>query len=406
MTETPPVNRRSGRSRVGRGGRRGAAAQPPAVATEPPLPVHEPKQQPEPHEQQPPPLQEATTPAAPPPAAMMADARRKAAGRRRVLATTATVTATATATNNNNNDSTISSTQSTPRRQSANRRRRTSRRFEEITSSSEEEPELDLPDDHEPPRPDEAPLPTATSFSRRIWQVIANSPQWIREQGRGSDSETDSDTEVLRKLYQRRRVSGPYWLRPDVHAPNRLTYAEHERNRRRRRRLGVLHNGEDYPYMSGSEYDDSDDMGDEDDDRNDGDYRDDDGDEEDGGGVNIKRDPDDDWDARPLGMLDEYPPPSEMVAQFAHLPGVDELPPDADIEDLRRLLPKPPLWRRLRKGFRVYVRKPGLRLLKWVALRLLFAIFAVYWIAKEAVLFLARVSWRVLSSYVWKPLTA
>jgi hypothetical protein len=249
-----------------------------------------------------------------------------------------------------------------------------------------------LPDDHEPPRPDEAPLPEARSFSHRLWQVIANSPRWIREQGRGSDSETDSDTEVLRKLYQRRRVSGPYWLRPDVHAPNRLTYAEHERNRRRRRRrLDALYNGEEYPYMSGSEFTDSDAT-------------------DDSENTDIKRDPEedgvygDDWGEQPLDMLDDYPPPD--MAQFAHLPGMDQLPPDADIEDIVRLLPKPSPWRRFRKGFRVYVRKPGLRLLKWIVLRLLFAIFAVYWIIKEIILFLLRVAWHVIYNYLWKPLTA
>ncbi|KAI8052817.1 hypothetical protein BDF22DRAFT_685364 [Syncephalis plumigaleata] len=77
------------------------------------------------------------------------------------------------------------------------------------------------------------------------------------------------------------------------------------------------------------------------------------------------------------------------MAQFAHLPGMDQLPPDADIEDIVRLLPKPSPWRRFRKG---------LRLLKWIALRLLFAIFAVYWIVKEAILFLTRT---VLTGPLW-----
>ncbi|KAI9594958.1 hypothetical protein BDF19DRAFT_442943 [Syncephalis fuscata] len=357
MTETPPATRRAGRGRGGRTGRRGASK----LATveskvadadeqlEMPLPT--------------------TTPVAPPPVAIVADARRRSTGRQRVLAT--------------EGESPTSSVNSTPRRQSASRRRRTSRRFEQLTSSSEE-PELDLPDDHEPPRPDEAPLPTATSFPHMLWRAIANSPRWIREQGRGSDSETDSDTEVLRKLYQRRRVSGPYWLRPDVHAPNRLTYAENERNRRRRRRrLDALQNGEEYPYMSGSEFDDTDDDSQMGDDGEDDAYG-------------------DDWGERPIETMDDYPPPD--MTQFAHLPGVDQLPPDADIEDIVKLLPKPSVWRRFRKGFRAYVRKPGLKLLKWIALRLLFAIFAVYWIIKEAVMMLTRISWTVLHSYIWKPL--
>ncbi|RKP06581.1 hypothetical protein THASP1DRAFT_31609 [Thamnocephalis sphaerospora] len=316
-----------------------------------------------------------TTPMAPPPAVAPVDMQRKSSGRKRA------------------GDGTSSPSGSASRRQSGNRRRRTSRRVEQITSSSDDEPELDLPDDHEPPRPDEAPVAMTKSLSRRLWQVIANSPRWIREQGRGSDSETDSETEVLREIYQRRRVSGPYWLRPDVHAPRRLTYAENQRIRRRRR-MDAMHDSSEFPYMSGSDYDDDDLTDDGAIRRRRGEGR---GDGDDDAGSAFG----DDWGDVPYQDLGNYP---DHLPPLPDLPGLDQLPPDASMDEIAKLLPKQSRWRRFRKGLRVYVRKPGLRLLKWILLRILFALFAVYWIIKEAFLLVFRFVRGGTRDYVWRPM--
>jgi hypothetical protein len=111
-----------------------------------------------------------------------------------------------------------------------NRRRTTTTVNPTLTETEESDTSLQLPSDTEalvlttPIKPHPNQLPES-SFSRRLWAAIANSPKWIREAGRDSESD-ESDTseiEVISTSLDRKRINERYMLRESINAPVRFT---------------------------------------------------------------------------------------------------------------------------------------------------------------------------------------